>query len=129
MGPKKEGKLRFNIVIAIVYIIGIVLLVRLFDLQIVNGAQYREESNTRLTRESVLLPARGNIMDSSGNKLVSTSIAYNVEIYKTKIDTDTLNNSLLTFALTLESNQDRYVDNFPIQVNPFAYKEGLNAEN
>lgn len=129
MGTKKEGKVRFNIVIAFVYLIGIVLLVRLFDLQIVNGAQYREESNTRLSRETVLLPARGNILDSSGNKLVSTSIEYNVEIYKTKIESDVLNNSLLLFAKTLESNQDRYVDNFPIMINPFAFKEGLNSEN
>ena len=128
MEQRKEGKIRFNIVIALVYLIGVALLVRLFNLQIVNGAQYREESNTRLTRESVLLPARGNVMDSSGNKLVSTSIEYNVEIYKTKIDADTLNNALLTFALTLEANQDRYVDNFPIQINPFEYKEGLDAE-
>ena len=128
MEAKKEGKLRFNIVIALVYLIGIILLIRLFDLQIVNGAEYRESSNTRLTRESTLLPARGNIMDSSGNKLVSTSIGYNVEIYKTKIDNDTLNNSLLLFAKTLESNQDKYIDNFPIKINPYAFEKGLNEE-
>ena len=128
MSTKKEGKFRFNIIIALVYIVGIMLLVRLFDLQIVKGAEYREESNTRLTRETTLLPARGNILDSSGNKLVSTAIEYNVEIYKTKIETDVLNNSLLAFAKTLEENQDKYVDNFPITINPFAFKEGLNAE-
>lgn len=128
MDSKKEGKLRYNIVIALVYVIGIALLVRLFDLQIVNGANYREESNTRLTRESVLLAARGNVLDSSGNKLVSTSIEYNAEIYKTKIDNETLNNSLLQFAQTLEANGDTYVDKFPIKVNPFEFKEGLDAE-
>lgn len=129
MKNKNEGKLRFNIVIAFVYIIGIILLIRLFDLQIVNGASYRERSNTRLTRESELKAARGNILDSSGNKLVSTTIEYNVEIYKTKIGNETLNNSLLEFAKTLEVNGDSYVDNFPIKINPLTFKEGVNFEN
>lgn len=84
MNRNKEGKIRYNIAIAFVYIIGIILLVRLFNLQIVHGAEYREQSNTRLTRETELKAARGNVMDSSGNKLVSTTIEYNVEIYKTK---------------------------------------------
>ena len=46
--------LRFNMVTVITYLVGIVLLVQLFNLQIVHGAEYREESNTRLTRESTL---------------------------------------------------------------------------
>ena len=38
----------------LIYIIGIVLIAKLFSLQIVHGAEYREQSNTRLTRESIL---------------------------------------------------------------------------
>ena len=41
---------------------------------------------------------------------------YNVEIYKTKIDNETLNNTLLQVAKTLEENGDNYIDNFPIKV-------------
>ncbi len=41
------------------YIIGIVLIVQLFNLQIIHGAEYREQSNTRLTRESTLKADRG----------------------------------------------------------------------
>lgn len=129
MKRNNEGKLRYNIIIAFVYIIGIILLIRLFNLQIVNGAQYREQSNTRLTRESELKAARGNVLDASGNKLVSTTIEYNVEIYKTKIDNETLNNSLLEFAKTLEANGDKYIDNFPITLNPLKFKNGMNFEN
>lgn len=54
MESKKNSKIRFNILIAIVYIIGIVLLVTLFNLQIINGEEYRQISNTRLTREKQL---------------------------------------------------------------------------
>ena len=61
---KNTTKIRFNILIALVYIIGIVLLVSLFNLQIVHGEEYRETSNTRLTREKTITAARGNILDS-----------------------------------------------------------------
>ena len=122
-------KTRYNLTTALVYIIGIVLLLRLFDLQIINGRAYREESNTRLTRETVLKAARGNILASGGEKLVSTGIQHNVEIYKTKIDDQTLNATLLLFAKTLEANNDSYIDTFPINVNPFAFREGTNEEN
>ncbi len=121
MEGKKSSKIRFNIIMAIVYIAGIILLIRLFDLQIVHGEAYREQSNTRLTREMILKAARGNIVDTSGNKLVSTKVIYNVEIYKTKIDSQTLNNALLLIAQTLESNGDTYKDNFPIKINPFSF--------
>ena len=128
MKNKSENKLRYNMLIAIVYIIGIILLLQLFNLQIVKGKEYREESNTRLTRETTIKAARGNILDSSGEKLVSTKLVYNVEIYKTKIDNQTLNDSLLLLANTLESNGDKYVDNFPITVNPYAFKNEETAK-
>ena len=119
---KSESKIRFNLISTIVYIVGIILLVKLFDLQIIHGAEYREESNTRLTRETRLIATRGDVVDSSGNKLITTKISYNVEIYKTKIDNETLNNALLLLAETLEENGDRYIDSFPVLVEPFEFK-------
>ena len=62
---RNNSKVRFNILIALVYIIGIILLVALFNLQIVHGEEYRETSNTRLTREKTITATRGNILDSS----------------------------------------------------------------
>lgn len=128
MDDKRNGNVRFNITMVMIYIVGIILLIRLFNLQIVHGEEYRSESNTRLTRETTLKAARGSILDSSGNKLVSTTVEYNVEIYKTKIDADTLNKSLLLFAQTLEANGDKYVDEFPIKINPYTYV-GSNFES
>lgn len=60
-------KIRYNIITVLTYCIGIILLVQLFNLQIVHGNEYLETSNTRLTRESVLKAARGNIRDNSRN--------------------------------------------------------------
>ena len=115
-------KLRYNIVSACVYIVGIILLIQLFNLQIVHGEEYREQSNTRLTRESVLEAARGNILDQYGNKLATTTLGYSLELYKTKIDTEKLNETLLKITQILEENGDAYVDTLPITIDPFQFK-------
>ena len=114
-------KLRYNIITVFIYIIGITLLVQLFNLQIVHGEEYLETSNIRLTRESVLKAARGNITDNSGTVLAGTTTSFNLEIYKSKIDNSTLNQTLLRTAVVLEQNNSSYIDNFPIKVNPFEY--------
>ena len=56
----------------------IIILIQLFNLQIVNGAEYREDSNTRLTREATIEAARGSILDRSGNVLVSTEMKFSL---------------------------------------------------
>ncbi len=117
----KKTKLRYNLVSIFIYLLGIILLIQLFNLQIVHGEEYREQSNTRLTRESTLEAARGNILDQSGNKLATTQLGYSLELYKTKIDTQTLNNTLLKMTQILEANGDAYVDSLPIQIEPFTF--------
>ena len=121
-------KLRYNLVSTIVYIIGIVLIGQLFNLQIVQGKEYREQSNTRLSRESTLEAARGNIMDQSGNKLATTKLGYSLELYKTKIDTSELNNTLLKITQVLEKNGDTYIDSLPINLEPFSFTIGEEAQ-
>lgn len=119
---KKNINFRYNIATIFTYIIGIVLIVQLFNLQIAHGAEYREESNTRLTRESTLEAARGDILDRSGNVLVSSSQKFNLELYKSKIDTKTLNDTILKIVNVLEKYNVSYTDSFPININPFEYQ-------
>lgn len=119
-----EHKVRYNIISMLVYVIGVILLVQLFNLQIIKGEEYRKESNTRLTRETVLEAARGEILDRTGNKLVTTTMDFSLELYKTKIDNETLNNTLLKIANLLEKNGDKYIDNFPIKIEPYEFQIG-----
>ncbi len=121
MGKKDNSKIRYNIVTVLVYVVGIVLILQLFNLQIVHGQEYRETSNTRLTRESTLKAARGNILDSTGNKLVTSETSFSLELYKTKIEDDVLNNTILKTINILKANEDGYIDNLPIAVNPVRY--------
>lgn len=118
---KKSGRIRYNLLTMIVYIFGIILISRLFFLQIVKGQEYREQSNTRLTRESVLQAARGNILDRTGTPLVSNSMGFRLDLYKTKVDNQVLNDTILKIINILEKNGDKYPDNLPISVNPFEF--------
>ena len=115
--PKRQAKridtnIRFNILSTIVYALGIIILVRLFSLQIVNGATYRETSNTRISRETTIEATRGNILDRNGTVLVSSEMTFSLEMYKSKSDDESLNSSISLMTQILNANGDTYVDNF-----------------
>ena len=119
----RNDRIRYNILTTIVYIAGIILLIQLFNLQIIHGAEYRETSNSRLTRETVVKAARGSIKDRTGVELVRTDTGYSAEIYSTKVNDEELNLAIKKFIEILESNKDTYIDNLPIKVEPFEFTE------
>ena len=112
---------RYNILIMLVYILGIILLLQLFSLQILHGQEYREESNLRLTRETTLKAARGVILDRTGQEIVGNKMGFSLELYQTKSDDKTLNRTILNMINVLNKNGDSYTDSFPIKVNPFEF--------
>ena len=126
---KENTNFRFNVLIIIVYIIGVILISKLFELQIVHGTEYRETSNTRLARESTLEPSRGEILDRSGTVLATNTSSFNIELYKTKSDNKTLNTCILNLVTLFEENGINYPNNFPInnEVNAFTI-EGDNLK-
>ena len=111
---KEHVNLRFNVLIIMIYFVGIILISRLFNLQIVHGAEYRQTSDTRLSRERILEATRGDILDRSGNVLASTYTTFSLELYKTKSDDQTLNNCILNLVNLLEQYEEEYPNNFPI---------------
>ena len=118
---RENINLRFNTISLFIYIVGIILIIQLFNLQIIKGEDYRNQSNTRLSRESKLEASRGAILDKTGNILASTKMGFSIELYKTKIDTQTLNNTILDLIKVLEKNGQKYADSFPITINPFTF--------
>lgn len=117
----EKNNFRFNIITVLAYIIGIVLIVQLFNLQVVNGESYREQSNTRLSRVSSIQAARGSITDRSGNEFAGVTTQNDIEIYKTNISSEELNNSILNLMNLLNQHQIGVEDTFPIKINPFEF--------
>jgi len=117
----EKTNFRFNIITMLVYIIGIVLIIQLFNLQVVNGESYREQSNTRLSRVSSIQAARGSILDRSGNEFAGVKTQNNIEIYKTNISNIEFNNSILNLMNLLNKHEVEVSDTFPIKINPFEF--------
>lgn len=122
MASLDKKNVRYNILSIIVYIIGTVLIINLFNLQIVHGEEYLSKANSRLTRETTIKAARGEILDCNGNLLAGNKIKYSLKIYKSKIDEENLNRAILNTITILENNGDNYNDDFPITINPVEYK-------
>ena len=134
------AKSRFYILIVFVCLVGLAFILKLYDLQIINGESYREQSEKRLVREVDVEAPRGEIYDRYGKLLVTNEIGYDLCLYYTKIEKKELNEILLKVANILEKNGDEYYNNFPIDfetmtflkseasINTWKKNNGLNEE-
>lgn len=111
-----------NLVIkTLLLIISFVFLIRLFNLQIVNGSEYRELSQNKMMRTTASIAARGNIYDRNGVVLASSKIGYDVVLYDTSISSEKLNEVLLTVANIVEKNKDKVISNLPMTLDGFNF--------
>ena len=94
---------------------------QLFNLQIIHGKEYRETSNTKLSKEATIQAARGKILDRTGTVLADTQMGFNVQLFKSKASEEEMNNAMLALAEIFEKNGDKYIDDFPISIEPFQY--------
>lgn len=118
MGADKELKLRFIILNGLIIILGMVFVLKLFDLQILKGENYRNTSQSRLFREASVEAPRGEIYDRNGLLLATNREAFSVEIIPTPIEQEKLNRVILSMIRIFERNGDSYKDNFPMNINP-----------
>lgn len=110
---------RILIMKILVIIIGIVFAIRLIELQVINGASYREQSEKKMIRETNIEAPRGEIYDRNGVVLATSKLAYDVEIYKVGLSNIDLNKTLLKVINILEQNDDEYYSSFPLEDNKF----------
>lgn len=122
MANLNKKNVRYNILTILVYIVGLVMIIQLFNLQIVHGEEYLKKSSLRLTRETAVKAARGNIRDCNGNIVAGTTVKYSLEIYRSKIDESVLNDTILRTINVLEKNNDEYNNEFPIDTATMGYK-------
>ena len=97
------------------------IVIRLIDLQIVNGQEYKEQSESKMLRETTIEAPRGEIYDRNGIVLATNKLSYDVVIYKTEKKEDELNSIILKLANILASNNDELYSDFPME----SIKEGF----
>lgn len=109
----------------IVVIISIVFIATLFELQIVNGEEYREKSEKRMLRTQTVIAARGEIYDRNGVILATNKLSYDVMLYKVRVDTKQQNDGILRLVEILNENSDKIYSTFPVNDN----LDGFSFEN
>lgn len=93
----------------------------LYKLQIIEGADYYEESQNSLTSYPSVTAARGNILDRYGRVLVSNRECYNLKISDTRLFSDEVedpNAVILQMINLVEAAGDTYTDDLPITLEP-----------
>lgn len=120
---------RSLILMALTVIIGIIYLLQLFNLQIVKGKEYRDQSEKKMLRTENIVAARGEIYDRNGVILATNKFSFDVLLYKVKVDDAKLNESLKKLVDILNSNGDRITSSFPIneELNNFNF-DNADAE-
>lgn len=105
-----------------------VLLITLFNMQIINGKEYRENSSSRILRQEVVQAPRGEIYDRNGIVLASNKLSFDVEIYKVASNSYDINDTLKRVIEVLSSNGDKANNTFPIEDNEFTFTSKENEE-
>ena len=122
---KKYFKDRLDIIRAVTVLIFLVMAFRLADLQLVKGEYYWKKSENFRTRNISVTAPRGHIVDKFGRLIASNKQSYSVNIMKTEVPQDTLNDIALSAINIIEQNGDTYKDEIPILINPirFSYRD------
>lgn len=104
-------------------IMGGVIVVRLFNLQIIKGEEYQENFSLKIKKEQVVPNTRGVIYDCDGRVLAYNQIVYSVVIEDSGSYSDLeeknseLNSQLKELFKIIESNGDSVVSDFKVTLD------------
>ena len=116
---------RYLIMYFCVIVISIVFIITLFNLQIIKGEEYREQSEKRMLRTKTVTAPRGEIYDRNGVILATNKLSYDIMLYKVRVDTKQQNDGLLRLVEILNENSDKVYSTFPVNDT----LDGFNFEN
>lgn len=109
---------RVFVMILVMITIAVIIINRLFELQIVNGENYLDSFETKIMKERTIQGSRGCIYDRNGNLLAYNELAHSVtieDVYESgKMKNYNLNSTIYTLIQMLEANGDTTVSDFKI---------------
>lgn len=118
-----ERRLRFRLGIfgAIILVVLVVFVVKLYDLQVVEAQNTSDGVSTYTTTRTVTA-ARGNILDRNGEVLVSNRASYDVTLQRLPLlNSESPNESLLELYNVCTNQGIEITDTLPLSVEPAAY--------
>ena len=125
--PKKRHKKfiipRTTVLIFIFAALSMVLIHRLFSLQIIHGQEYADNFSIMTTKTRTLKSTRGNIYDRNGQVLASNELSYSITLedsgdYANNTERNrSLNGEIYKIIQIIESNGDAVSSDFRISVD------------
>lgn len=115
---KKGLRNRFNILYILLALLTVLVIQRLFVLQISEGENYREISDSRLARNIPVKAPRGEVLDRYGRPLITNRVGHSIAIAKIDDDRQKLNRVVFNLASLFDVNGLSYEDTLPISKQP-----------
>lgn len=104
-------------------VFGLIIVFRLFNLQVVEGEKYNADSQSRMLKEDVIEASRGKILDRNGVPIAINKQGFAIQIVKTDINTSELNAMLLKLVQILDKNKVSHADSLSkyLTFNPITF--------
>jgi len=112
-----DRQLRTRVIILYVLfgIFSVLCIIRLVNLQLVNGKSYKEISETRMIRSYPIKAPRGEILDMYGRPLVTNSMGYFIQIQSMDKKNSSLNDTLVQLMNITEGDSLSLINDFPVK--------------
>lgn len=117
---------RYNIISFMLALLMIILSFRLATLTIAEGDKYRYISDNKRLKQVYTTAPRGEIRDRYGRLIAGSKPAFTVQLLKDELnikDKEKKNFGILTLIRLLEEDGVNYVDEYPLELNVFKYKD------
>lgn len=112
---------RLIVLLLVILGMGAYLISVIFNLQIVNGEEYYNNFQLKITKKRTLPATRGNILDRNGNLLAYNELAYSVtieDVYESgRRKNAMLNDTIRRLIVMIEENGDQVIGGFHIELD------------
>ncbi|MCI5863383.1 MAG: penicillin-binding protein [Lachnospiraceae bacterium] len=124
---------RVSVLIVVMAVLFSILVVHLFNLQIIRGNEYKQSLNSSIEKVISTPASRGRIFDRNGVLLAYDDIVYAVNIsdsgsFKNKTEkNEAINNSIIKTLAILSKNGDKYTNTFGISYENGKYEYNVEG--
>lgn len=125
----RESKIRYILMVGVTVVLFGGFIVALMNLQIGQGAYYKEQSEKKIYSTEAIPAARGNVYDRNGRLLITNRNGYNITVSKAVFLQSDQNQTILELVELLDAYKAPHNDTLPItSAAPYAWDTSTDAK-
>lgn len=126
----RDSRTRFILFLVVIAASFITFIIALINLQIGQGAYYKELSEKRISTTETVSAARGDVYDRNGELLITNRNGYNVTISKALFDQEDQNQTILELLELLKAYGATHNDTLPLSATePFTLDRSTDSKS